>query len=442
MRKLRILSLVVVLSLTAVVLSGCRGGKNAPTLQWLSGFSGTGWDSFAALDRAGSDFYAVGFTDSSDGDMTELYQHGQSDALLVRMDKKGQKVYSTAFGGSDNDVFNDVAARKGAPLAAGYTNSSDGDAQVISPQGEMDALLVSFDKKGAPVWVASFGGSGNDVFQALAETSDGGSVAVGRTSSSDGHFASLETYGNYDAFIVKYDSKGTALWASCFGGSGWDEFTDVARTRDGGYIAVGFTQSSDGLLQGITDGQSRDALIVKYDSEGRMDWCHTFGGSDTDQFQAVAVLPDGFAAVGLSQSEDGDMSQSYSAGEEGVVVKFSLTGVQQWLCPLSGTGNDRCTSVAVSGKEIVVGGYTSSTDLSFDGVESKGGYEAFVYRISSEGDPIWRTEMGSTGWDQITDLTTLSGAGFAAVGYINQADGDFSSMDALGDQEAFLAKFG
>ena len=53
MKKLRILSFGLVMSLLTVVLAGCRGDSSAPQLSWLSGFSGTAWDSFAAVESAG-----------------------------------------------------------------------------------------------------------------------------------------------------------------------------------------------------------------------------------------------------------------------------------------------------------------------------------------------------------------------------------------------------
>lgn len=441
MRKPRILSFALLLSLMAATLIGCRGDTSAPPLNWLSGFSGTEWDSFAAVESAGSDFYAVGFTESSDGDMTDLYQHGQADALLVRFNSKGEKTASTAFGGSSSDVFHDVAVVSGAAIAAGYTYSSDGDLQVITPQGGSDALLVSFHKNGEPVWVANFGGSGEDSYQSVASTRDGGTVAVGRSNSQDGHFASLTSHGDYDAFLVKYDANGTAQWAVTFGGSGWDEFTKVEQARDGGYIAVGFTQSSDGDLAGRSSGESRDAVIVKYSEKGILEWCSVFAGSQAEQFDGVAVLKDGYAAVGVSQSSDGDMSGIYSAKEDGVVVKYNLNGARQWAQSIGGTGNDRCTAVTVSGKDLLIAGYTASTDLSFEGIETQGGYDAFVYKMTSDGEPVWWTGLGSTGWDRFTGICTVSG-GFAVSGYSDAADGDFAALDALGDEEAIVARFG
>ncbi len=441
MKKLRILSFGLVMSLLTVVLAGCRGDSSAPQLSWLSGFSGTAWDSFAAVESAGSDLYAVGFTQSSDGDMTDLYQHGQADALLVRFDADGKSKFATAFGGSTNEAFHDVAVVDGAAIGAGYTYSSDGDLQVISPQGGSDALLVSFDQDGAPVWVANFGGSGDDTFRSVAATRDGGMVAVGRSNSNDGHFSSLTAHGDYDAFLVKYDDKGTAMWAATFGGSGWDEFSKVEQARDGGYIAVGFTNSSDGDLAGRASGESRDAVIVKFDDNGNLEWSSVFSGTQADQFDAVAVLKDGYAAVGMSQSSDGDMAGMYSAKEDGIVVKYDLNGTQQWAKPISGTQDDRCTAVAVNGTDLLIAGYTSSTDLSFSDIEAQGGYEGFVYKMTSDGEPVWWTHLGSTGRDRFSGICTVSG-GFAVSGYTVAADGDFASLNALGKEEAFVARFG
>ena len=109
--------------------------------------------------------------------------------------------------------------------------------------------------------------------------------------------------------------------------------------------------------------------------------------------------------------------------------------------PLSGTEIDRGMAIACNGKELLVAGYTASSDLSFSGIDSKGGYEIFVYRLDSDGVPLWWTGLGSTGWDRVTGIVPLSG-GFAVSGYTDKADGDFESFSTLGDCEAFVARFG
>src|SRR5687768_4612529 len=107
-----------------------------------------------------------------------------------------------------------------------------------------------------PLYHKSYSGSGNDEPLFLLATSDGGSIIAGRTTSA--------TAGNYDAFLTKLSEAGTVQWSYNYGGSGFEELTKVRTTADGGYIALGLTQSF-----GNTNGEP---FLVKTSSTGNPLW--------------------------------------------------------------------------------------------------------------------------------------------------------------------------
>jgi hypothetical protein len=64
--------------------------------------------------------------------------------------------------------------------------------------------------------------------------------------------------GNYDYWVVKVNSNGVKDWDKRFGGSNEDRLTSLKQTSDGGYILGGY--SSSGIsgdktqeTQGLTD---------------------------------------------------------------------------------------------------------------------------------------------------------------------------------------------
>lgn len=78
-------------------------------------------------------------------------------------------------------------------------------------------------------------------------------------------------------------------------------------------------------MQGFTIRGYTDALIIKYDVKGNVQWKNVFGGSQPDTFNGVTALPDGgFVAVGESTSNNYDMAEIC----KGVVMPLQSSTMQ------------------------------------------------------------------------------------------------------------------
>ena len=117
-------------------------------------------------------------------------------------------------------------------------------------------------------------------------TKDGGYIAGGYFVSSTIQIGN-ETltnngfYGVSDGLIIKYRSSGEVEWAKNIGGSSDDYIYSVAETIDGGYIAGGYFGSNTIQIGNETltnNGSYSDGLIIKYSSEGVVEWAKSFGG--------------------------------------------------------------------------------------------------------------------------------------------------------------------
>jgi len=136
----------------------------------------------------------------------------------------------------------------------------------------------------------------------------------------------------------------TLVFSQVFGGSQDDTFQDIIATADGGYMALGFSQSVDG---DITDNaeQVNKYWLVKTDSDGTVQWSKTYGGSDDDRGEHLIQTNDGgYLLAGSSISSDGDVSQNAGFYDHWI-VKLDVAGNIQWERSYGFTGSDQLFSV-------------------------------------------------------------------------------------------------
>ena len=119
---------------------------------------------------------------------TYSYGAGNSDVYIIKTDSNGDTVWTTTFGGTDNDGGNCVIQSAGGEfvIAGGSASGVVHNYQVY---------LIKIDANGDSLWTRKYGGDqgegGNDIF----ETSDGGYIVTGNTYSYGA--------GEEDVYIIK-----------------------------------------------------------------------------------------------------------------------------------------------------------------------------------------------------------------------------------------------
>ena len=99
--------------------------------------------------------------------------------------------------------------------------------------------------------------------------------------------------GDYDIFLVKYNSSGTKQWTKQLGTSSFDEGQGVTTDSSGNIYVTGYTW---GGLDGNTNYGSdcrfppcSDIFLVKYNSSGTKQWTKQLGTSYLDEGYSVTT---------------------------------------------------------------------------------------------------------------------------------------------------------
>src|SRR5262249_16268409 len=144
--------------------------------------------------------------------------------------------------------------------------------------GSADYWVVRLDSNGNKLWDQSYGGSGNDSLYSLQQTSDGGFIMGGPSSSTPAANKTSLNFGNSDFWLVRIDANGTKLWDQSYGGIGYDALFSVRQTTDGGFILGGYSSSTPSGTKTTPNYGDNDYWVVRLDANGNQLWEQTLGG--------------------------------------------------------------------------------------------------------------------------------------------------------------------
>ncbi len=400
-----------------------------PSIEWQKVLGGSYFDQALCIEQTSDGGYIVtGNVASTNGDV--VGNHGGNDFWVVKLNSSGSTQWTKTLGGSSNDrPYTIHQTSDGGYILAGSTQSNDGD--VSGNHGDIDGWIVKLNNNGAIEWQKAFGGSGWDEAWSVRQTTDGGYIVAGRSSSIDGDVTA--NHGALDFWVVKLDNVGTIQWQKSLGGSNEDIAYSIRQTADGGYIVAGETSSNNGDVSG--NHGNIDFWIVKLTSIGDLEWQKTLGGNNGDTPSDIHQTDDGgFVVVGYVGSHNsGDVTGHSDLGLfDFWVVKLSDTGELQWQKALGGTDTDwgRAIAPLIDGGFMVFGA-TTSTDG--DVIGNDGGADFWLIKLSNTGELIWQKTLGGTQADLGFSLQQTSDNGYILAGYAWSNDGDVSGVHGYND---------
>jgi hypothetical protein len=212
---------------------------------WDKSFGGSADDELWSLQQTSDGGYILGGYSGSgiSGNKTST-NYGFDDCWVVKIDTNGVKVWEKSFGGTGFDYLSCLQQTSDdGYILGGYSNSGISGNKSSANRGGDDYWVVKIDGSGNKIWDRSFGGSSGEDLWSLRQTSEGGYILGGHSNSAiSGDKTSLH-YGSSDYWVVKIDDIGNKIWEKSFGGNSFDPLYGLQQTSDGGYILGGRSSS-------------------------------------------------------------------------------------------------------------------------------------------------------------------------------------------------------
>jgi hypothetical protein len=302
--------------------------------------------------------------------------------------------WAKTYAGGNDDVAHCVRQTSdGGFVVAGETYSFG--------IGNSDVWVLKLDVNGNIQWQKTYGGSGYDVADSIQQTSDGGYIVAGETSSFS---------GNTEVWILKLDGNGSILWQNRYAGGGVDVAHSIQQSSDGGFIVAGETDSSG--AGGI------DAFVFKLKLDGSIDWQKAYGGADDDVARSIQQTSDGgFIVAGETKS--------FGAGDVDIwVLKLDANGGVVWQKTYGGVYDDVAYSAQQTsdGGYIVAGGRAPADPIVND---------VFLLKLDANGGVVWQKTYGGVDDEVAYFVQQTSDGGYIIAGKSSSFGNFFGDMWVL-----------
>jgi len=258
-------------------------------------------------------------------------------------------------------------------------------------------------------WEVSFGGPKEDQAKALVATEDGGFLAVG-------YSESFGTDTDIDVYLIRTDADGNQLWAKVID-EGFREYAyDVIALENGDFLIVGSIQK--------TPAELSDVYLLKVSATGKQIWSKSYGKLNRSEVgQGITKAIDGgYVIVGTSKDD--------ATNDDAIVIKVDEYGQEMWSKQYSGAKDEEAKAI-VPFKDgyVFVGSSDNVRPNSFD-------KDIIVYWINTKGDTIRTKRHATDEREEANDVIVTHDGYIVVAGSINdESDAFLLKLNAIGGIE-------
>jgi len=291
----------------------------------------------------------------------------------------------------------------------------------------------------------------------------------------------LDSVGEQDCFLSKFDSSGNLLWAIAWGGLFNDRVVGLAVDSSGNsYVAGGYRGRADfdprtgeDKMKVLQAKSPNDVFLCSFDRNGSLRWAWSWG-SPRGEVDATGIALDGgenplvigwyLGTMDFNPTDDDQRNPApdvtAGSGSDAYLSRFSSGGAFAWTATWGGDNldSDQITGTSVTtdggGNIFVVGRFqgrfelptTRGLEMNFGWHSSEGLEDAFLYKLDSRGNAQWGRTWGGKASDYALGVAVARNGNIYVTGGI-EGTADLDPGHAVAEfvpesmGYAFLSKF-
>jgi hypothetical protein len=418
-------------------------------LEWSTYYGGLLDDEFIDVETDANNYsYVTGYTCSGlfphNSGVYQAVLHGTQDAVALKFDPIGVRIFATYFGGSSTEkgysILPDNAT--GNIFVVGDTKSSDMPIWPTQPaaaytdgtlNGISDAFILELNPNGTGIiWNCYYGGSDAETFYSITEDHLNNIYISGYGTVNTPLMTQTGAYNNSSVgkgLLTKFTKQGERFWASLYITGNGAIRSIKADNQNNIYFTGDVTVNGMPCYSPYVNNSLRgtqDVFVAKFNSANTFVWSTYLGGDAWEYYSAIATSGEAYPnttsavyVIGTTESTNfptqtsgyanGYYDNSLNGLTNTFISKFANSGQMTWSTYHgNATSNyDGGSDLVVNGRnEVYVTGYTAGiSTLALAGaynqntISNPSGSSSDAYLLAftfTECERIWSSYFGGS----------------------------------------------
>lgn len=335
-----------------------------------------------------------------------------------------------------------------------FTNSITVGGKSFTTLGQTDLLLIKYDRGGNVLWSQQIGSTSSDESRSVTTDAQGNIYITGTYNGATLNYG-IGTLTNSvslrnEAFLIKFNVSGIALWARSMQGNGIDNSNRVY--VNGSVVLIGGQTTSTSLTMGSVTATSsffRPAWLAKLDEAGNTEWIKVFGSTYIDGINAISMsagkifISGSFSSLSISFGSITLNKIGSTATTDIFIASLDLTGNVIWARSIAGNSNEEVLDMVTNEDGILyAAGYFASSSLTINGANYTTAQteRMLLFAFDETGAIAWTKSSLNDVKSRITSLSYFPTQGILVGGIFSGSDLQFdnSMLANKGGEDGFL----